>query len=330
MKALILSGGKGSRFEPVRFCKAKQLFPLANKPLLGYVLDQVSDSGIKDTIVITAPLTENTVKQYIGDGSKWGLNITFVTQEPHGLGDAVKIAGPYIGDEPFIMQLGDNYSSLRLKSLVEKFESNGFDALIALQKVFDVSRFGIAQIDKNGKVLHVVEKPITTEFGDLGIVGTYIFSKNIHSAIARTKPSPPPRCELDITPAIQELINMNYSVAGFIFNSYWIHLDTKEDVLRANRIILDKHCADNRQGSIIKSNIRNNVTIAKTAIVDNSTIVGPSIIGENCLIQNSTLGPYTCIGNGTNIVNSQIKNSVLLDNITIENQELVTDEVRCE
>jgi glucose-1-phosphate thymidylyltransferase len=320
MKALVLCGGKGSRFESVHFYGSKQLFPLANKPLLWYILEQVAASGIKDTIIITSSKTEDSVKEYVQDGMKWRLNVTFVNQEPLGLAHAVREARPYLKDEPFIMQLGDNFSSASFGSMIEEFEKNSLDALVGLHKVFDPARFGIAQLNKDRTVNRVVEKPKTTDFGDLGMIGTYLFSNSIHEAIDNIVPSL--RGELEITQAIQRLIDEKKTVGSFILNSFWIHLDTLDDVIRCNRTMLDRYCAQNVQGKIINSSLKKNLVIPKTSIVNNSVLIGPCIVGEDCIIERSHLGPYSCIGNGTNIIDSKIESSIILDSITIENREL--------
>ncbi|MBT8171926.1 NTP transferase domain-containing protein, partial [Candidatus Bathyarchaeota archaeon] len=209
MKALILSGGKGTRLRPLTFTLAKQLIPLANKPVLGYVLDQIKKTGIIQTGIIIAPETGNYVKDYIKNGSQWGINVSYIPQEPLGLAHAVKTAKSFLGDDSFIMSLGDNLQGEGLTTYLQKFLKEKMDALILLKTVSDPTKFGVATLDKEFRIIKLEEKPKKPK-SNLAIVGTYIFSKNIFKAIDRIKPSQ--RGELEITDAIQEMINMGFNV----------------------------------------------------------------------------------------------------------------------
>ncbi|KON31403.1 glucose-1-phosphate thymidylyltransferase, partial [miscellaneous Crenarchaeota group-1 archaeon SG8-32-3] len=216
MKALVLSGGKGTRLRPLTFTCAKQLIPVANKPILGYVLDQVAATGIKQVGVITAPETGQYVKDYVNDGSKWNLSVDYIPQEPLGLAHAVKTARPFLAQDSFVMCLGDNVTGKGLNTFVQKFQKEHLDALIILKEVGNPSSFGIAQLDVEGNIVRLVEKP-KTSMGNLAIIGTYLFSSKVHEAIAKIKPSW--RGELEITDAIQEMINMGFKVKAEILNS---------------------------------------------------------------------------------------------------------------
>ena len=236
MKALVLSGGKGTRLRPLTFTCAKQLIPVANKPILGYVLDQVAATSIKKVGIITAPETGQFVKDYVKDGSNWGLKVEYIPQEPLGLAHAVKTAKRFLGQDSFVMCLGDNVTGQGLNSFVKKFKNENLDALIILKEVENPSSFGIAQLDEKGNIIRLVEKP-KTPMGNLAIIGTYLFSNKVHQAIERIKPSW--RGELEITDAIQEMINMGFKVKAEILNSWWLDTGKKDDILSANAKILD-------------------------------------------------------------------------------------------
>jgi glucose-1-phosphate thymidylyltransferase len=322
MKALVLSGGKGTRLRPLTFTCAKQLIPVANKPILGYVLDQVAATGIKQVGVITAPETGQYVQDYVNDGSKWKLCVDYILQEPLGLAHAVKTAQPFLAQDSFVMCLGDNVTGQGLNTFVQKFQKEHLDALIILKEVDNPSSFGIAQLDAKGNIVRLVEKP-KTPMGNLAIIGTYLFSNKIHKAIARIKPSW--RGELEITDAIQEMINMGFAVKAEILNSWWLDTGKKDDILSANAKILDEYVTRDIQGSVTNSTIEGRVKVEAEAKVANSTIRGPCIIGKNALIDNSFVGPYTSVGDNSQILNSNLEHCVILENVTITDVERLED-----
>ena len=314
MKALVLSGGRGTRLRPLTFTLAKQLIPLANKPVLGYVLDQVAQTGIKKIGVIIAPETGHYVKEYIKDGSEWNFNVTYIPQEPLGLAHAVKTAKPFLDEEDFIMCLGDNLQGQGLTTFVQKFTKEKIDALILLKNVEDPTKFGVATLDQKANIVKLVEKPKETS-SNLAIVGTYIFSSNIFKAIEAIKPSW--RGELEITDAIQEMINMGFKVKAETLNTWWLDTGKKDDILVANAKILDEYTKREIQGTILESKIDGRVIVQENAKVVNSNIRGPCIIGKGSIIENSFIGPYTSIGNETKIIDSTIEYSMILDNAQI-------------
>lgn len=318
MKALVLSGGKGTRLRPLTFTCAKQLIPVANKPILGYVLDQIKHTNITQTGIIIAPETGQNVKDYIQNGKQWNQQITYIQQEPLGIAHAVKTAQPFLQQDPFIMCLGDNLTGQTLKNFINQFQKQNLDALIILKQVDDPTRYGIAQLDKKGNITKLTEKP-KTPIGNLAIIGTYIFSNKIHQAIEHIKPSW--RGELEITDAIQEMVNMGFKVKAEILNSWWLDTGKKDDILTANAKILDEYIKRDIKGKTENSTIEGRVTIDKQATIKNSIIRGPSIIGKDSLIENSFIGPYTSIGNNTQIQNSHLEYSVILENVTINNVE---------
>jgi glucose-1-phosphate thymidylyltransferase len=322
MKALVLSGGKGTRLRPLTFTCAKQLIPVANKPILGYVLDQVAATGVKKVGVITAPETGQYVKDYVDNGSKWKLHVAYISQEPLGLAHAVKIAQPFLAQDSFVMCLGDNVTGQSLSTFVEKFRKEHLDALIILKEVDDPSSFGIAQLDKKGNIVRLVEKP-KTPMGNLAIIGTYIFSSKIHQAIARIKPSW--RGELEITDAVQEMVNMGFKVKAEILNSWWLDTGKKDDILSANAKILDEYIERDIRGKVTKSTIDGRVKVDAEAKIVNSTIRGPCIIGKNTLIENSFIGPYTSVGDNSQVLNSNLEYCVILENVTMKDVERLED-----
>jgi glucose-1-phosphate thymidylyltransferase len=322
MKALVLSGGKGTRLRPLTFTCAKQLIPVANKPILGYVLDQVASTNIKKVGIITAHETGQFVEDYVKDGSSWNLNVSYIPQEPLGLAHAVKTAEPFLGQDSFVMCLGDNVTGQGLESFVKKFKNEHLDALIILKEVDNPSSFGIAQLDEKGNIIRLVEKP-KTPMGNLAIIGTYLFSNKVHEAIARIKSSW--RGELEITDAIQEMIDMGFSVKAEILNSWWLDTGKKDDILSANARILDEYIQRDIKGEIANSTVDGRVKVESGAKIVGSTIRGPCVIGKGVLIENSFIGPYTSIGEGSKICNSNLEYCVVQDCVTVKDIERLED-----
>jgi glucose-1-phosphate thymidylyltransferase len=314
VKALVLSGGRGTRLRPLTFTLAKQLIPLANKPVLGYVLDQVAETGINQIGIIIAPETGHYVKEYIKDGTEWNFNVTYIPQEPLGLAHAVKTAKPFLEEDAFIMCLGDNLQGQGLTTFVQKFTKEKIDALILLKPVEDPTKFGVATLDEKANIIKLVEKPKKPS-SNLAIVGTYVFSSKIFKAIDQIKPSW--RGELEITDAIQEMINMGFKVKAETLNTWWLDTGKKDDILVANAKILDEYTKREIKGVAQESKIEGRVTIQENAKIVNSTIRGPCVIGDGCVVENSLIGPYTSIGNRTKIIGSTIEYCVILENAQI-------------
>ena len=315
MKALVLSGGKGTRLRPLTFTCAKQLIPVANKPVLGYVLDQIKETKITQVGIITAPETGNYVKEYVADGAQWNFNVQYIPQEPLGLAHAVRTAESFLGNDSFVMCLGDNLTGQGIRNFVRKFEEENLDALIILKDVDDPSRYGIVQLDKQGNIVKLVEKP-KVPMGNLAIIGTYLFSNKVHQAIRRIKPSW--RGELEITDAIQEMVNMGFKVKAEILNSWWLDTGKKDDILSANAKILDEYTLREIKGKVENSNIEGRVTVDQEAKIVNSTIRGPCVVGKNALVEGSFIGPFTSVGDNSKIINSHVEYSVILENVTVK------------
>ncbi len=322
MKALVLSGGKGTRLRPLTFTCAKQLIPVANKPILGYVLDQVASTNVKNVGIITAHETGQFVKDYVGDGSTWNFKVQYIPQEPLGLAHAVKTAKKFLGRDSFVMCLGDNVTGRCLNSFVKKFKLAKLDALIILKEVDNPSYFGIAILDKDNNIIKLVEKP-KTPIGNLAIIGTYVFSNKIHQAIERIKPSW--RGELEITDAIQEMINMGFKVKAELLDSWWLDTGKKDDILAANAKILDEFIQFDVKGTLTNSILDGRVRIESEAKIINSTIRGPCVIGKNVLIENSFIGPYSSIGEGSKILNSNVEYCVIQECVTVKDIERIED-----
>ncbi|MBE9043864.1 glucose-1-phosphate thymidylyltransferase [Pleurocapsales cyanobacterium LEGE 10410] len=317
MKAIILSGGKGTRLRPLTYTGAKQLVPVANKPILWYGIESIVAAGITEIGIIISPETGGEVQAKTGNGDRFGANITYIKQdEPLGLAHAVKIAQPFLGDSPFVMYLGDNLVQSELDLFLDKFKSKQLDALTLLCEVANPSAFGVAKVDETGKVLQLIEKPKDPP-SNLALVGVYLFSPVIHQAIANIQPSA--RGELEITDAIQYLIDQQQSVASFKLQGWWLDTGKKDDLLAANQIILDTCLELTIEGSVdSESKLSGRVHIEEGSQIINSMIRGPVTIGKNCKIQNCFIGPYSSIADDTTLIDIDIEHSVILKGATLE------------
>ncbi len=324
MKAVVLAGGKGTRLKPITNTVAKQLLPVANKPILYYVLEQIRETGISDIGIIISPETGANIREAAGDGSRWGARITYIMQaEPLGLAHAVRTAGDFLGDSPFLMFLGDNLIQGGVRDFVREFEANGPDALILLKEVPDPRLFGVAELDARGEVLHLVEKPAEPRT-NLALVGIYLFTPGIHRAIGRISPSA--RGELEITDAIQRVLDDGLRVRSHILQGWWLDTGKKDDLLEANRVVLDTMLQRDIKGEMDPgSQVMGRVEIGRGTRVAGSTIRGPVSIGEGCLITNSHIGPFTSIGSGTVIEGSSVEHSVVLEGGRIQGIERLED-----
>jgi glucose-1-phosphate thymidylyltransferase len=316
MRALILAGGAGTRLRPITHTRAKQLVPVANRPILFYGIDAMVEAGITEIGVIVGD-TRDEMMAALGDGSDFGVSITYLPQdEPLGLAHCVLIAREFLGDDDFVMYLGDNLLEQDLAAFVAAFEAarssdSPPDAQILLKQVPDPHRFGIAELDDDGDVIRLVEKPADPP-SDLALVGVYLFTPVIHEAVAAIEPSA--RGELEITDAIQWLIEQGRRVRCERLSGWWIDTGKLTPLLEANRLLLEK-LEPRIAGSVdAASVIDGRVEIAEGAEIVNSTIRGPVAIGAGTRVVDSFIGPFSAVGAGCEVLHSEIEHSVVMDN----------------
>jgi len=316
MKAIILSGGKGTRLRPLTYTGAKQLVPVANKPILWYGIEAIVAAGITEIGIIISPETGEEVKTKTGNGDRFGANITYILQDqPAGLAHAVKIAQPFLGDSPFVMYLGDNLVQSDLALFLEQFKSKDLDALTLLCKVPNPSAFGVAKVDDEGRVLQLVEKPKNPP-SNLALVGIYLFSTTIHHAISCIQPSA--RGELEITDAIQFLIDEQKKVEACQLTGWWLDTGKKDDLLEANRVILDTCLNSAIQGDVDdQSQVIGRVQIGPGTRVVNCTIRGPVTIGSDCHLENCFIGPYSSVADRVTLIEADLEHSVILQGANV-------------
>ncbi|HBL10626.1 MAG TPA: glucose-1-phosphate thymidylyltransferase [Cyanobacteria bacterium UBA11162] len=312
MKALILSGGKGTRLRPLTYTGAKQLVLVANKPILWYGIESIVAAGITDIGIIISPETGNQVKAKTGNGDRFGAKITYILQDqPAGLAHAVKVAQQFLGNYPFIMYLGDNLIQSQLNLFLDSFSQQNLDSLILLHPVTNPSAFGVAKVDSQGRVLELIEKPENPP-SNLALVGIYFFSEIIHQAIASIQPSV--RGELEITDAIQWLINHQKKVQSCQIEGWWLDTAKKDDILEANRIILDTSPMSSILGQTdAQSQVIGRVQIGAGSQIINSTIRGPVVIGNDCYIERCFIGPYSSIADQVTLIEADLEHSVILE-----------------
>ncbi len=315
MKALILAGGAGTRLRPITHTSAKQLVPVANKPILFYGIEAMVAAGITEIGIIVGD-TRAEVMAALGDGSRFGASFTFIPQDaPLGLAHCVLIAADFLGDDDFVMYLGDNLLEQDLGAFVHAFEAarTGTDAptaQILLKQVPDPQRFGIAELDGDGNVVRLVEKPADPP-SDLALVGVYLFDRTINEAVRAIAPSP--RGELEITDAIQWLVDQGKRVRCELLTGWWIDTGKLTPLLEANRLLLEK-IETRIDGKVDDSStVDGRVVIEAGATVTNSTLRGPLVIGSGARVADSFVGPFTAIGDGCEIVNSEVEHSVVME-----------------
>jgi glucose-1-phosphate thymidylyltransferase len=314
LKGLILSGGKGTRLRPITHTSAKQLVPVANKPVLFYGIEAMAEAGIEEVGIIIAPETGAEIEQVAGDGSRFGVQITYIPQpEPLGLAHAVLTAGPFLGESPFVMYLGDNLLQGGISDLVAAFREHEPDALILLTPVPDPENYGVAELasapaGEIGRVMRLVEKP-SEPATDLALVGVYMFTAQIHDAARAIEPSA--RGELEITDAIQHIVDGGLRVEPHIVRGWWKDTGRLEDMLEANRLILD-NLAERIEGELIDSRVDGRVVIDAGARLERTTVRGPAIIGAGARLIDCYVGPYTAIGERCEVRGSEVEHSILL------------------
>ncbi len=309
MKALVLAGGSGSRLRPITHTSAKQLLPVANKPVLFYVLEAIADAGIRDVGIIVGD-TAPAIQEAVGNGRAFGLDATYIRQDaPLGLAHAVLIARDFLGDDDFVMYLGDNFIVGGITPLVDEFSASRPDAQIMLTTVADPRQFGVAELDAAGEVIGLAEKPCHPK-SDLALVGVYIFTPAVHEAVRQLKPSD--RGELEITEAVQWLIDDGRKVASTLVTGYWKDTGNVADMLEVNRMVLEG--IQTGQLGVIDSatELIGRVLIETGAVISRSRIVGPAIIGGGTRVEGSYIGPFTSVATDCAVIDSEIEYSIML------------------
>ena len=336
MKGLILSGGEGTRLRPLTHTRAKQLVPIANKPVLFYGIEDMAAAGITDIAIVVGD-THQEIRDAVGDGSRFGVSAAYIRQEaPLGLAHCVLVARDFLGDDCFVMYLGDNMLEQGLAEFVEGFErqreqdagqgggsdTNVCRAQILLTPVDNPSSFGVAELGPNGDVVNLVEKPADPP-SDLALVGVYIFDSSIHDAVAAIEPSA--RGELEITDAIDWLIQNGHRVSHRMLDGWWIDTGKKDPLLECNRLVLDT-LARRVDGAVDDaSKVEGRVVVAEGAKIVNSTVRGPAVIGADTRIENTFIGPYTSIGDECVISDAELDHSVVLEGCRIDGISRITD-----
>jgi len=325
MKGLILSGGKGTRLRPLTYTRAKQLIPVANKPVLFRVIETIRDAGIREIGIVIGD-TGAEIREAVGDGSQFGdVQVTYIPQEsPAGLAHAVKISEGFLGDDPFVMFLGDNVLQGGISPLIKDFATNDWNSQIVLKQVENPQAFGVAKLRADGSIEQLIEKP-THPPSDLALVGIYMFDASIFKAVNDIEPSL--RGELEITDAIQWLIDHDYNVFPHVHEGWWIDTGKWGDMLEANSFVMDevlqltpseqRQHADSYIGD--DATVDSRVIVSKGAKIINSIVRGPACIGEDAVVENSYIGPYTSLYHGAVVRNCEIERSIVLENGCVEN-----------
>lgn len=325
MKALVLAGGSGTRLRPLTYTLPKQLVPVANRPIIHYVMDHLAEAQITDVGVIVAPQTGDRIRAAL-EPNPWGFSLTYLPQdEPRGLAHAVLTARDFLGEEPFVMYLGDNLVSRGIAPLISEFQARKADAAVLLKQVSDPSRFGVVVVDGGGRIERLDEKPREPQ-SDLALVGIYCFSPAIHEAVAAIAPSE--RGELEITDAIQRLLEQGGRVFGARLEGWWLDCGKKDDLLEANRVVLDEWIRPGVRGDVdASSRIHGQVVVEKGARVRRSTVSGPAIVGAGSVVTDSFVGPYSSIGPNCTITDSNVAQCVVLAGARIDGVARLEDSI---
>jgi glucose-1-phosphate thymidylyltransferase len=313
LKGLVLSGGAGTRLRPITHTSAKQLVPVANVPILFYGLRSLRAAGVREVGIVVGD-THAEIEAAVGDGSRFDIEVTYVRQEaPLGLAHAVLTAEPFLGDSPFVMYLGDNLLRDGITELVDEFRRSAPDAMILLQRVPNPQAYGVAELD-DGRVRRLVEKPPEPR-SDLALVGVYMFTPAILESAKAIRPSA--RGELEITDAIQHLVDRGLRVEPHLVTGWWKDTGRLEDMLEANRLVMDV-MEERVEGEVVRSQIEGRVVIEPGARVVDSAVRGPAIIGAGAVLDHAYVGPYTAISPGVHIRRAEVEHSIILESSRIE------------
>jgi glucose-1-phosphate thymidylyltransferase len=314
LKGLILSGGAGTRLRPITHTSAKQLVPVANKPVLFYGIEALVEAGVTDIGIIIAPVTGEEIREAVGDGSRFGASVTYIEQDkPAGLAHAVLTAEDFLGGSSFVMYLGDNLLKNGISGLVESFRANSPEAIILLTEVDDPSSFGVAELDGD-RVVGLVEKPDDPP-SNMALVGVYLFSPAIMEAARALSPSW--RGELEITEAIQSLIEDGREVQSEVVRGWWKDTGQLADMLEANRLVLEEIETD-IGGELVDSKVEGRVILEEGATLRGSVVRGPAVIAAGAVIEDAYIGPYTSIGSNVVVRRSEVEHSILLAGARVE------------
>lgn len=328
MKGIILHGGHGTRLRPLTHTGPKQLLPIANKPMSQYALEDLKKAGVKDIAIIIGDVYPEKVKEYYGTGEKFGIKITYIYQDsPKGISHAIRLCKDFIGSDKFIVYLGDNVLRKNLVDYTKKFQTSDSDAMILLCKVNDPQRFGVAELDKEpGKIKKIIEKPKNPS-SNLAVIGIYFLTPKIFDIIDNLKPSW--RGELEITDALQMLMDKGNKIEYDTVTGWWKDTGTPEDIIHANKLVLDSIGTENQFLIDDDSTIKDGIVIGKnTEISGDSFLTGPIIIGKNCKIGPSVrLGPYVSIGDNCILKNCNIENSIIMNDCKISAKTDISDSI---
>ncbi|HEX9926442.1 MAG TPA: glucose-1-phosphate thymidylyltransferase [Anaerolineae bacterium] len=316
MKGLILSGGKGTRLYPLTYTSAKQLIPVANKPILFRVIEAIRDADITDIGIVVGD-TADDIRRAVGQGGQWGVNITYIEQDaPLGLAHAVKISHDFLGDDRFVMFLGDNVIQGGISPLINQFASSSYNSQIVLTRVDQPEQYGVAVLDGESRIVNLIEKPKEPP-SDLALVGIYMFDHHIFDAVNSISPSW--RGELEITDAIQWLVEHEYAVHPYIHRGWWIDTGRPGDMLEANSLVLEELTPVINGYVDRDSSVDSRVTIEQGTEIINSIVRGPAIIGKETRVVNAYVGPFTSIYHHCLIENAEIARSIVLEHSQIRN-----------
>jgi glucose-1-phosphate thymidylyltransferase len=328
MKALLTAGGRATRMRPITHTLNKHVIPLANKPMLWHALEKIAECGITEVIININP-GETELQRSVGDGSRWGLKLTYLEQQggPKGLAHIIKNARPLLGDEPFLFYLGDNIILGSIKEFVKEFETRNLDCMLALSRVRDPQRFGVPVIE-NGRITKVIEKPAVPP-SDFAVTGIYVYSPKVFEAVDSIAPSA--RGEYEISDTHTWIIEHGGEVGYREITGWWKDTGKPEDLLEGNALILNQVVTEQRldgasvhEGSLLQGNV---IVGKGTVIGPNVLVRGPVIIGEDCEISDSYIGPYTSIGNRTKVLNTEIEHSIVFDDAHIDCKKRIVDSI---
>ncbi len=316
MKGVILHGGAGTRLRPLTFSGPKQLIPVANKPVSQYVLEDLVNSGVTDIAIILGETFPELVREHYGDGSKYGCRITYIYQgKPLGIAHAISLTRDFVGDDKFVVYLGDNLLQYGIKEYVEYFLSSDLDGMVLLKEVEDPRAFGVAELNEDGELVRIIEKPREPP-SKYAVIGVYFLTPVVFDIIRKLRPSW--RGEYEITDTFQLLMDEGYKVGYKIIDGWWFDTGKASDILMVNATILDERIKRDVKGVVKDSKIEGRVCVGEGTEIVNSVVRGPAIIGKNCVVKDSFIGPYTSVGNDVKILASSIEYSIILDGAVIK------------